>query len=170
MLRTVLLSALLLPTIACDKPEAKDKTTILFDLIEGDGGSAGGVAFHASAGPQVREMDTYLDITFSGLFAEGSVPRVDATALEGLESVGSGSMADGQTKIELTPDIRKCDGAAYQEREDGGCEYALVVLIAADQPYSLFGTFSMTAQADEDWTGDPETVELTVEAEAAQEE
>jgi len=167
MLR-VLLSLAVLSTMACDRPEAKDSTTVFSDLILAEDGSFAANAYQINAGvnAEAREMETTLSATMGGIWTEGTVLDIEMGILEGFAEIAEArrTSPDDDGTAEWTPDFEACVGPAYTLRDDDGCDYTAAALVVGDRAYSLFMGFSLETQAPDDWEGDEDSLDVYIQA------
>ncbi len=168
MIRTLSALALLF-AVGCNPPEARDNSVSFFDLQPAVAGWANLHEVRATVDADVREMDVTLDYTLSGIFSEAAIPTVELDVLEGLTTAGSDVLtADDSATVRLTPNFRSCDGPTYFIREDGGCEYDTVAISFGDGPYTLSLGVRLRAHAADDWTGNPDDLNVAVSVIVAQ--
>lgn len=171
MSRFVLLSslaALTFATAACNPATAKDRSIVWTDMIEVEEGLWGrGINLGAAVGPQVRDMDTTMEIRLSVSRPEGVEPNVEMLLLSDLNNPRSARTSEGTAEIVIDGGFSGCDGAGFRIRDDGGCDYEAGLLVTSDQYQNFTINYSVKAFAADDWAGDEDSLEVIAQASAA---
>lgn len=169
---TPILTVTALAAGACNPPEAKDRDSIPITLEVVDASLAlAGFNIESGVDAQVRDMQTSIDIGFSTIYAEGELQNIELTVIEGLlEEISSATWSEGTVSVTITPNYSACDGVSYTIRDDGGCDYAFGAFLAGDAPYGGIASFDLQSQADDEWEGDPDSLNVFIDATVAESE
>lgn len=172
-MRHAALPALAILAIGCNPPEAKDRqaTALTLEIVEGSDPLVAVAAFAVNAGvdAQARDMATTIEIGMSTLYQEGVHQNIELTVFEGfLEEIATAGWSEGTVSTTITPGFSSCDGASYTIREDGGCDYTFGAFFVGDSAYGGVASFDLKTQAPDDWEGDPDSIEVFIEAELAE--
>ncbi|MFT7518498.1 MAG: hypothetical protein ACI9MC_000630 [Kiritimatiellia bacterium] len=161
----IILSLLIVGTVACNAAQAKDGQTIWIDLMAPHGGGAiGGLEFTAGVDADARQLDNSLDIKLSAI----TTPETEnkALSMHMMDGSGRARMSDGAAEIELSPSFCDCDGPGMLGRNHGGSEYSGPLMIAGEVVFSVFVNVTLKTQAPDDWAGDPDALDVYVDASA----
>jgi len=165
----IVLPLLILGTMACNPPEAKDGQTVWFDLMAVEGGGAvGGLEMTIGVDAEARQLGNNLDIHLSAIHTDETANL--RLTMEMMDGTGRASMSDGTADFDTTPNFAACQASGMVEREDGGCDYSAQLLVLAERTYSLFVNVKLKTQAPDDWTGDPDLLNVYVDASAMEPE
>ncbi len=164
MRTTMMAGALALGAMACNPPEAKDSKTLFIQLDSLAPGAALAVLeLRASVDADARELSNGLEVSLSTFYESGTTQDIELALLEGLTEIGSDVWSEGTARINVDLDFASCEPPAFTVLEDGGCEYLASVWIGADDAYTVFVDADLRTQAPDDWTGDPDSLEVAVE-------
>lgn len=172
-MRLVLSTVLLTSLLGCTKPTAQGGQTVVTTMSGGLGGGVLAYEVSLSANAVARELRNELTVTTNGN-AEGlEDPTTTTTVVFGLNNdieddeltyVETSSPDGSRSSVELDLDLDACTEVGHSIDTEDSCLVDFVFLSQAPTVRSgISVSVKLRGFASEDWTGDPEAADLSVE-------